>query len=107
MGHVMVSRLSGGEKQILALILALINPPKLLLLDEHTSALDPRMADYVMDMTVSAIKEHKMVCVMVTHDLDNAVKYGNKIYALKDGKICYYSDKSDGVSKEELLRRCF
>ncbi|MBY0580668.1 MAG: ATP-binding cassette domain-containing protein [Rickettsiales bacterium] len=107
MKDVMVSRLSGGEKQILALILALINPPKLLLLDEHTSALDPKMADYVMDMTVSAIKEHKMACIMVTHDLNNAVKYGNKIYALKDGKICYYSDKSDGISKDELLKHCF
>ena len=105
--NVLVSKLSGGEKQTLALALTLINPPKLLLLDEHTSALDPKISDKIMDMTISVMKERSITCIMVTHNLEYAVKYGNKIYALQDGKICYYSDKSDGVSKQELLKYCF
>ncbi|MFK7761574.1 MAG: ATP-binding cassette domain-containing protein [Candidatus Midichloriaceae bacterium] len=105
--NVMVSKLSGGEKQTLALALTLINPPKLLLLDEHTSALDPKISDKIMDMTISVMKERGITCIMVTHDLEYAVKYGNKIYALQDGKVCYYSDKDNGVSKQELLKYCF
>lgn len=106
-GDIMTSRLSGGEKQTLVLALALMNPPKLLLLDEHTSALDPKISDKIMNMTISAIKERNVTCIMVTHDLEHAVKYGNKIYALKDGKICFYTDKKSVVSKQDLLRFCF
>ena len=105
--HTLVRDLSGGEKQCLALALAFINPPKLLLLDEHTSALDPKISDEVMELTSVIIKKHKITSIMVTHNLEYAVKYGNKIYALQDGSTCYYSNKNKGVSKQDLLKYCF
>lgn len=103
----LVRDLSGGEKQCLALALAFINPPKLLLLDEHTSALDPKISDEIMKLTSTIIKKHKITSIMVTHNLEYAVKYGNKIYALQDGNICYYSNKNKGISKKDLLKYCF
>ncbi len=84
-----VQRLSGGEKQSLILALCLCCPPKLLLLDEHTSALDPKMTDLVMDMTNIDILRRKVPCVMTTHNLNHAIKYGNRIVMMRDGRIVH------------------
>src|SRR4029078_8556421 len=75
--HLPVSRLSGGEKQALALALIFLNPPALLLLDEHTSALDPKTSQHLMALTNQFIEEYELTCLMTTHDLDIALSYGN------------------------------
>lgn len=78
--------LSGGQRQALALIMATLYTPKLLLLDEHTAALDPRSADIVMELTDRIIKEKKLTSLMVTHNLRYAVSYGSRAIMMHDGK---------------------
>ena len=95
------SRLSGGEKQALILALCLRHPPTLLLLDEHTSALDPKTGHYIMGRTHAELIQHHITCVMTTHDLDDAMAYGNRLLALKEGKIVY---QADGEQKQQLKR---
>lgn len=80
-------QLSGGEKQALALALTVLTPPKLLLLDEHTSALDPKSSENIMRITHKVVSEHKITCLMTTHDLSVAEEYGNRILSLKNGRI--------------------
>lgn len=82
-----VAKLSGGEKQALALALCFLNPPTLLLLDEHTSALDPKTSKTIMELTANKIKEHQITCILTTHDLDIALNYGNRILMLQEGEI--------------------
>ncbi len=82
-----VSGLSGGEKQALALAFTTLNMPKLLLLDEHTSALDPKTVNNIMELTAKLLKKHKITCVLTTHDLNIAQKYGDRIIVLKNGHM--------------------
>ncbi len=79
--------LSGGQRQALALIMATLHTPKLLLLDEHTAALDPRSADIVMHLTDKVIKEKNITALMVTHNLRYAVQYGNRTIMMHSGDI--------------------
>lgn len=79
--------LSGGQRQALALIMATLYTPKLLLLDEHTAALDPRSADTVMQLTNKIIEEKNLTALMVTHNLRYAVDYGTRSVMMHDGKI--------------------
>lgn len=79
--------LSGGQRQALALIMATISNPKLLLLDEHTAALDPKSADTVMMLTDRVVKEKNLTAVMVTHNLRYAVEYGTRTVMFHEGKI--------------------
>lgn len=80
--------LSGGEKQALALALFMFNPPDLLLLDEHTSALDPNSANKIMELTNNIITTKGITCIMTTHNLNLAKHYGNKIMVMKEGNVC-------------------
>lgn len=89
--------LSGGQRQALALIMATMNTPKLLLLDEHTAALDPKSSDIVMELTEKVVYEKKITTLMVTHNLRHAVKYGTRTIMMHDGGIVL--DKS-GADKE-------
>ena len=101
--------LSGGEQQILAFALYLKHQPKLLLLDEHTSALDPKTANKVMKFTAEIIKEKQLTCIMTTHNLDFATEYGNRVMALNEGRLVYDSkgqDKSD-LDRKFLLEKCY
>ena len=86
-------KLSGGERQIFALSLILLDPPKLLLLDEHTSALDPKRAKMIMQLTNEKILEHDLTAVMVTHNLQDALTYGNKLIVLHQGEIKQFFDE--------------
>lgn len=79
--------LSGGQRQMIATLMAVCSKPKVLLLDEHTSALDPKMQQVLMDYTAQAITEHNITSLMVTHKLDDAIKYGNRLIMLHQGKI--------------------
>lgn len=79
--------LSGGQKQALALALALIDPPDLLLLDEHTSALDPNASEKLMEITVRRLKQMKTTALIITHNLEHIVKYPGKVIGLKEGRV--------------------
>lgn len=79
--------LSGGQRQALAMIMATLVRPDLLLLDEHTAALDPKAADVVMGLTDKLVKEKKITSLMVTHNLRYAVEYGTRTIMMHDGDI--------------------
>jgi putative ABC transport system ATP-binding protein len=82
-----VDLLSGGQRQSLSLIMAVGGSPELLLLDEHTAALDPRTADVVMQATVRAVEALKLTTLMVTHNMQHAVDYGSRIFMLSAGRV--------------------
>lgn len=101
--------LSGGEQQILAFALYLRHQPQLLLLDEHTSALDPKTATKVMQFTANLIKEKRLTCIMTTHNLDFATQYGNRLLALNQGKIVFDNQKHhlQQCDRQFLLDKCY
>jgi putative ABC transport system ATP-binding protein len=84
---VKVGVLSGGQRQALALLMATEVTPSLLLLDEHTAALDPKTADTIMRMTRKLVEEHRITTLMVTHNMKNALDYGNRLIMLHQGSI--------------------
>jgi putative ABC transport system ATP-binding protein len=82
-----VGNLSGGQRQALSLIMALQQMPKILLLDEHTSALDPNTAKRMMHLTDTMIRRHHITCLMITHNLNDVIHYGDHIMILNNGQI--------------------
>ena len=82
-----VGLLSGGQRQALTLLMATIVTPKLLLLDEHTAALDPKTAEKVMKITDKIVKENALTTLMITHNISNAIEYGNKTIVMSQGKL--------------------
>lgn len=79
--------LSGGQRQTITLLMATLNKPKILLLDEHTAALDPKTAKTVMEITQKIVTENNLTALMITHNMKDAIKYGNRLIMLNDGKI--------------------
>lgn len=79
--------LSGGQRQALSLLMATIQSPKLLLLDEHTAALDPKTAKQLMHLTAEIVEQKQLTCMMITHRMEDALKYGNRLIVLKKGKV--------------------
>ena len=94
-----VALLSGGQRQALTLLMATNEKPKLLLLDEHTAALDPKTAANILSLTDKIVKEKKITTIMITHNVKDAINYGNKLVLLNEGKIKLYFDKEE---KEKL-----
>ncbi len=82
-----VGLLSGGQRQALTLMMATLVTPKLLLLDEHTAALDPKTADTIMRVTETIVKENNIPTIMITHNMKQALTYGNKLLVMNEGKI--------------------
>mgnify|MGYP002586256085 CR=1 FL=1 len=82
-----VGLLSGGQRQALTLLMATLQQPKLLLLDEHTAALDPGAAEKVMALTKKIVEENKITTLMITHDMEYALEYGSRTIMLDSGKI--------------------
>ena len=82
-----VGLLSGGQRQALTLLMATIKQPKLLLLDEHTAALDPKTAKNVLTLTQKIIAENHLTAMMVTHNMKDALEYGNRTIMMHEGKI--------------------
>ena len=82
-----VGLLSGGQRQAVTLLMATMNKPKLLLLDEHTAALDPKTAAKVLELTDKVVSENKLTALMVTHNMKNAIQYGNRLIMMNHGKI--------------------
>ncbi|MBQ6487698.1 MAG: ATP-binding cassette domain-containing protein [Solobacterium sp.] len=104
--NVPVGTLSGGQRQALTLLMATIVPPKLLLLDEHTAALDPAAANKVMELTNRIVSEHHMTCMMITHNLKQAIQTGNRTLMMKDGQIVLdlKGEQRKNLTIEDLLR---
>lgn len=94
-----VGLLSGGQRQALTLLMATMQKPKLLLLDEHTAALDPKTANKVLELTNKLITENNLTAFMVTHNMKDALKYGNKLIMMCDGKIIF---EAEGEEKKKL-----
>ena len=82
-----VALLSGGQRQSLSLVMAVSGEPDILLLDEHTAALDPRTADLVLNATLRAVNALKLTTMMVTHNMQHAVDFGNRVIMLDAGKV--------------------
>ena len=85
--HTLVGNLSGGQRQALTLLMATFVPPKLLLLDEHTAALDPKAAAKIMKLTQEIVKKHHITCMMVTHQMQQALEVGDRTIMMNDGHI--------------------
>jgi putative ABC transport system ATP-binding protein len=104
-----VDSLSGGEQQILILSLTLLQEPDLILLDEHTAAMDPKKSDEMMRLTFDMISKKNMTCVMTTHNLNHAVAYGNRLLALDEGRVIVALDENEKklINKENLIERCY
>ncbi len=84
-----VGLLSGGQRQALTLLMATLQQPKLLLLDEHTAALDPKTAKTVLDLTEQIINENNLTALMVTHNMNDAIRLGNRLIMMQDGRVIY------------------
>lgn len=84
-----VGLLSGGQRQALTLLMGTINPPSLLLLDEHTAALDPASAEKIMKITDDIVRENRITCLMITHNMQTALDYGNRTIMMNRGRIVY------------------
>lgn len=84
-----VGLLSGGQRQALTLLMATLKEPKLLLLDEHTAALDPKTAKRVLDMTNEIVERSNLTTMMITHNMKDAIKYGNRLIMMNNGRIIF------------------
>ena len=84
-----VGLLSGGQRQALTLLMATLQKPRLLLLDEHTAALDPKTAKKVLELTEQFIKADNLSAFMVTHNMKNAIHYGNRLIMMREGRIIF------------------
>jgi len=92
---VRVDTLSGGQRQALSLLMALLVEPRILILDEHTAALDPRTAAVVMAATIAAVSRSGVTTLMVTHNMQHAIDYGNRLVMLDAGRVIYEADRQE------------
>ena len=102
-----VGLLSGGQRQALTLMMATINPPKLLLLDEHTAALDPATADKVIELTKKIVADNKLTCLMITHNMQSALELGNRTLMMDHGRIIIdvEGNERSGLTVDDLLTK--
>ncbi len=102
-----VGLLSGGQRQALTLLMATIVPPKLLLLDEHTAALDPGTAEKVLELTKSIVANDKITCMMITHNMQSALDLGNRTLMMDKGNIIMdvSGSERDGMTVQDFLDR--
>jgi len=94
-----IGRLSGGQRQAITLLMATLKQPDLLLLDEHTAALDPATSQTVMQLTDHLVQSQQLTTLMITHNLADAVQYGNRLIVMMDGQVVYHAD---GDAKQQL-----
>lgn len=97
--------LSGGQRQAASFIMATISEPKLLLLDEHTASLDPLTAEKVMEITAEIIREKKITAMMITHDLNCAIRYGNRTIMMDKGAVLcdIFGKTREGLTSDGLI----
>ncbi len=102
-----VGLLSGGQRQALTLLMATIRKPDLLLLDEHTAALDPKTADKVLQLTEEVVSKDNLTTLMVTHNMKNAITYGNRLIMMDSGRIVVdiKGEEKKSLSVRDLLEK--
>lgn len=102
-----VGLLSGGQRQALTLLMATLVTPKLLLLDEHTAALDPATAELVLALTKKIVAENQITCLMITHNLASSLELGNRTVMMADGhvQLDISGQERAGMTADDLLRR--
>ena len=100
-----VGLLSGGERQALSLLMATFTEPKILLLDEHTAALDPSRAELITNLTKEIVQAYNLTTLMVTHNMQQALDLGNKLIMMDKGQIIFQADEEEKkkLSIEKLL----
>ncbi|MCJ7471931.1 MAG: ATP-binding cassette domain-containing protein [Actinobacteria bacterium] len=101
----MVGTLSGGQRQSLALVMATISKPSLLLLDEHVATLDPKTNRIVLELSEMIIKKEKITTIMVTHNMEHALRYGNRLAMMHKGKIIVdiHQEEKSNLSVNDLI----
>lgn len=102
-----VGLLSGGQRQALTLLMATMKRPKLLLLDEHTAALDPKTAAKVLETTDKIVKQHNLTTMMVTHNMRDAIAHGNRLIMMNEGRIVIdvKGEEKAKLTVEDLLHK--
>lgn len=102
-----VGLLSGGQRQALTLLMATLKKPELLLLDEHTAALDPKTADKVLQLTEEIVSRDHLTTLMVTHNMKNAIQYGNRLIMMDSGKVVVdiRGEEKKNLSVKDLLEK--
>lgn len=100
-----VGLLSGGQRQALTLLMATLKKPEILLLDEHTAALDPKTAAKVLELSDKIISEHHLTAMMVTHNMNDAIKHGNRLIMMNDGKVIFdvKGEEKANLTVDDLL----
>jgi len=101
-----IKSLSGGQRQAITILMATLKRPDILLLDEHTAALDPKTSKKIMSLTEELIKEYSLTSIMVTHNMKDALKYGNRLIMIQDGRIiCDVRDEEKrNLTIEEIYK---
>ena len=101
-----VGLLSGGQRQALTLLMATLVTPKILLLDEHTAALDPGTAEVVLDLTRKIVAENNITCLMITHNLASSLELGNRTIMMQNGRIALdiKNEQRQGLTPDDLLK---
>ncbi len=102
-----VGLLSGGQRQALTLLMATLQKPDILLLDEHTAALDPKTASRVLELTKQFVEKDHLTAFMVTHNMKHAIEYGNRLIMMMNGKIIYdvRGEEKKNLKTEDLLAK--
>lgn len=102
-----IGLLSGGQRQAVTLLMATMKKPKILLLDEPTAALDPKTAAKVLSLTDSIVKENHLTTLMITHNMKDALRYGNRLIMMNSGRIVadYKGEEKQNLSIESLLKK--
>ena len=106
---VKVGLLSGGQRQALTLLMATLKKPKLLLLDEHTAALDPRTAEKVLELSEKIVNENRLMTLMVTHNMRDAIRYGNRLIMMNEGQVILdiAGEEKQRLTVEDLMSAFF
>ena len=102
-----VSLLSGGQRQALTLLMMVLSKPALILLDEHTAALDPRNAAKVLELTKRFIEEYKLTAIMITHNMAHAIQFGNRLLMMDGGEIILdiEGEEKQGLTVDKLVNK--
>lgn len=102
-----VGLLSGGQRQAITLLMATVKKPELLLLDEHTAALDPKTAAKVLELSDKVVRENKLTALMVTHNMQNAIDYGNRLIMMHNGSVIFdvKGEEKKALTVDILLKK--
>ncbi|WP_419005666.1 ABC transporter ATP-binding protein [Collinsella stercoris] len=102
-----VGLLSGGQRQALTLLMATLTNPRVLLLDEHTAALDPKTASKVLELTEQIVGERKLTTLMVTHNMNDAIRLGNRLIMMHEGRVIYdvAGEEKRALTVPDLLQK--